>query len=42
MDVVPVRHEAKKKKKNVGKVGFEFVLGHTLGTEALNTIYLSK
>lgn len=41
MDVVPVRHEAKKK-KNVGKVGFEFVLGHTLETEVLNTIYLSK
>ena len=41
MDVVPVRHEAKKK-KNVGKVGFEFVLGHALGTEVLNTVYLSK
>ena len=31
-----------KKKKNGGKVGFEFVLGHALGTEVLNTIYLSK
>lgn len=30
------------KKKKVWKVGFEFVLGHTLGTEVLNTIYLSK
>lgn len=31
-----------KKKKKVWKVGFQFVLGHTLGTEVLNTIYLSK